>query len=204
MKKIVLLFIFLMLVGCGNNVEDVEKEKQEENEVEEVEKTEEENIIDLGGLTVYVPSTHQGTGGYEGYRYVNAIVKPLNNENYEIEVPTGYAHIGDNFEQIMSVRNHYTGATIIPIDTEGWRAPVQAYTYVRNGDDFSSFTKFQEEHGSSLIIGLFYPTPFSESSNAYTEIEMRVFAEDSNDYYEIFENFVANYIDWEIPDIPTD
>ncbi len=201
MKKGLLFLLLLALaVGCGSSDEtedQVTEEGEGKPEATEDQKAAEETIIDLGGITVYVPDSYTGTGGHEGYRYVNAIITP-NHKNYEIEVPTIYAHLVDNYESTMSLREHYTGASVVAIETEGWRAPVLGYTYVRTQDDSSSMTDFQEEHGASQIIGLFYENPFNEHAHAYFEIEMRVFEGELTDYYQEFEDFVANYVAWYI------
>ena len=197
-KKRIIIFVILLVVGCfGGNDEQETNVEETKAEVEEQEKEAEEKAIDLGGLTVYVPEGYTGTGGDEGYRSVNAIIT-LDHQNYEIEVPTIYAHLVDNYESTMSLREHYTGASVVAIETEGWRAPVLGYTYVRTQDDSSSMTDFQEEHGASQIIGLFYENPFNEHAHAYFEIEMRVFEGELTDYYQEFEDFVANYVAWYI------
>ncbi len=204
MKKLLILLVgILLMVGCSNDEKQTENDEKATSKDETNEEVVEEKIIELGGLTVYVPEGYEATGGHEGYRYVNAIITPPS-KNYEIEVPQNYAHVSSDYASVKSVREHYTGAIVTPLDTEGWRAPVLGYTYVRVDDDFSSFTDFQPEHGASQIIGLFYEKPFSEHANAYTEVELRVFEGEIEDYFETFVEFVANNIDWDIDDLETE
>ncbi len=129
-------------------------------------------IIELQGFNVIVPQGFEGTGGHDGVKFVNTKITPkTKNPKYEIEVGYGIAATSSDFQGQMFVRGHYNNATVIPVDTEGWKSVGYAYTFIRtHGSDNSAFTKFDATKGPSQVMGLY-------RDGQWLEVELRAIEE---------------------------
>lgn len=204
MKKLILLGVFLLLsfslFGCSqtdtapNPGEEQTDNKSVVDEVQNGSDKEENNnnVIELQGFKVIIPPGYEGTGGHDGVKYINAVVTPKDpGLAYEIEVGYGMAATSSDFDSLMFVRGSYNDAAVLPVITEEWLSPGNAYTFIRtHGRDSGAFTKFQEDKGPSQVMGIY-------RDYQWLEAELRVKAGSVSDYPDVLAEFMAVSIDWQ-------
>jgi hypothetical protein len=191
------------LFGCGSDAKDTaskaepeetaSKQKEETAEPEGEEATGE--VIELQGFSVIIPPDHEGTGGHDGVKYANALIKPQNSTlKYEIEVGYGIATTRDDYQGVMTYRAVESDTAVKPVEAETWSSPGKAYTFIRtHGDAPPSLIEFQPEKGPSRVMGLYRS---DGAGGKYVEAELRVTEGSIEDYPETLEKFMATYIDW--------
>ncbi len=188
MKKKGLIILLAVCIAFMMGCSSTDKADVPENVQEEAEN----NIIDFGIFRVIIPKGYTGTGGYDGVRYVNAILTPKDkSQKYEIEVGSTVAGTSNDYQGQMSVRGNYNNAVVAPVDTKGWKSPWEAYTFVRTDDrDSSALTNFNNSTGPSQVMGLFW-------DGMWLEAELRVKEGTISDYPDELYDFMAVAIDWQ-------
>ncbi len=101
------------------------------------------------------------------------------------------AATSSDFDSLMFVRGSYNDAAVLPVITEGWLSPGNAYTFIRtHGRDSGAFTKFQEDKGPSQVMGIY-------RDYQWLEAELRVKDGSVSDYPDVLAEFMAVAIDWQ-------